>query len=221
MVNYQNSKIYKITDVSYTKCYIGSTCKKLCQRMSGHRSRYRAWKDGKETGMTSFILFEEFGVENCKIELVENYPCNSKEELHKREGEHIKNILCVNKINPNNKNDAEYHKQYRIDNADKIKQYKMDNKEHIKLLLHEYHQENKEAISEYKKQYRLENMEKIKHYKIANMERILGSYKRYNEYRKFKKNPDEVINEWKRHVEEVNDRIAYMNIIASLFPDKL
>jgi hypothetical protein len=41
---------------------------------------------------------DEFGIENCKIELIENYPCNSKEELLKREGWYIKVTECVNKM---------------------------------------------------------------------------------------------------------------------------
>ena len=32
---YQNGKIYKITDIGYSKCYIGSTCESLSNsRMS-------------------------------------------------------------------------------------------------------------------------------------------------------------------------------------------
>ena len=29
---YQNGKIYKITDIGYSKCYIGSTCEKIKQQ---------------------------------------------------------------------------------------------------------------------------------------------------------------------------------------------
>jgi hypothetical protein len=32
----------------------------------------------------------KYGIENCKIELVEAYPCENKEELRKREGYWIK-----------------------------------------------------------------------------------------------------------------------------------
>ena len=42
-------------------------------------------------------IFDKFGFENCKIELVENFPCNSKEELTKREGFYIQSNDCVNK----------------------------------------------------------------------------------------------------------------------------
>ena len=43
-------------------------------------------------------MFDEFGVENCKIELIKNYPCNSLEELERQEGIHIKNTDCINKV---------------------------------------------------------------------------------------------------------------------------
>ena len=35
MNRYENGKIYKITDVGYNKCYIGSTCESLSKK----------WKD--------------------------------------------------------------------------------------------------------------------------------------------------------------------------------
>ena len=37
MARYQNGKIYKITHASCTKCYIGSTCATLSQRVPRHR----------------------------------------------------------------------------------------------------------------------------------------------------------------------------------------
>ena len=94
---YQNGKIYKIVDVGYSKCYIGSTIETLSMRMCKHRSKYKTLAETKPNRYCSFVMFQEFGVENCKIELIENYPCNSKEELIAREGYHMKNNDCVNK----------------------------------------------------------------------------------------------------------------------------
>ena len=37
---YENGKFYKITDTSFTTCYIGSTCEDLKQRMARHRAVY-------------------------------------------------------------------------------------------------------------------------------------------------------------------------------------
>ena len=39
----------------------------------------------------SMKLFEEFGVENCKIVLIEEYPCQNRKQLEKRDGEYIGN----------------------------------------------------------------------------------------------------------------------------------
>ena len=60
-----------------------------------HRAEYARGKDQGINKYTSFQLFDKYGIENCKIELVENYPCSSKEELLKREGEYIQNNTCI------------------------------------------------------------------------------------------------------------------------------
>ena len=86
MNRYENGKIYKITDIGYNKCYIGSTTETLSQRMARHKGRYKEYLSGGADNTRSHWLFDEFGVENCKIELVEIYPCNSKEELERQEG---------------------------------------------------------------------------------------------------------------------------------------
>ena len=43
---YQNAKIYKIVDIGYNKCYIGSTCEELSQRMARHRIRSKRFLNG-------------------------------------------------------------------------------------------------------------------------------------------------------------------------------
>ena len=95
---YHNGKIYKITDIAYNKCYIGSTCEELSQRMARHRAKYKHFlKGGEVLNTRSFDLFNEYGVENCKIELIQYFKCDTLQELRRREGEHIKNTECVNK----------------------------------------------------------------------------------------------------------------------------
>lgn len=97
-INYQLAKIYKMESPSGL-IYIGSTCEPtLARRLSGHRRAFNVWKGGnKNKYITSYKLFEE-DEENVNIYLVENYPCNNKDELRKREGEIIKSINCVNKV---------------------------------------------------------------------------------------------------------------------------
>ena len=84
---YHNGKIYKITDGAYRVCYIGSTVQPLCNRMAEHRKDNKRFETGLATVVcASFKLLDEYGIENCKIELIEAYPCENKEELRKREG---------------------------------------------------------------------------------------------------------------------------------------
>ena len=45
---YHNGKNYKITDVAYTVCYIGSTVQPLCNRMAEHRKDYKRFKTGQQ-----------------------------------------------------------------------------------------------------------------------------------------------------------------------------
>ena len=99
MPDYSKGQIYKIVDTGFNKCYIGSTIETLPQRMAKHRYCYTAFKKGKKTFITSYYLFDEYGVENCKILWIENYPCNSKKELEAREGYHQQNTDCVNRVN--------------------------------------------------------------------------------------------------------------------------
>jgi len=111
MTNYNEGKIYKIESHLGDKIYIGSTVKKrLCNRMSYHRFTFNKNKlTEKKSNMSSFILFEEYGLENCKIVLIENYPCNTKDELLAREAFYIRTLTCVNKIIPNRKREEYYN----------------------------------------------------------------------------------------------------------------
>ena len=79
MVNYQNGKIYKIEDTGGNMCYIGSTTKDyLSKRMVQHRACYNLWKkDPTATRYSVFSIFEEYGIDNCRIVLVELCPCNT------------------------------------------------------------------------------------------------------------------------------------------------
>ena len=92
MNKYRNGKIYKITDIENTKCYIGSTIMELSHRMMLHKSCYKR----KYRNITVYQIFDEFGFENCKIELIEHAPCDSKKDLEHREGYYIRCICCVN-----------------------------------------------------------------------------------------------------------------------------
>ena len=85
---YCNGKIYKIVDNVSDLIYVGSTCKTLEQRLKGHKFIYKSFLSGKKTPiLTSFKILEN---NNYRIELIENFPCESKQDLEKREGYFIR-----------------------------------------------------------------------------------------------------------------------------------
>ena len=166
MPDYQKAKIYKIVDANEEMVYVGSTVNTLVRRMAQHRACY---KKEKKYFTTSHDIFDKYGMENCKILLLENCPCNSKEELLKREGEFIRQLNCVNK-QVAGRTRKEYKEIYRVDNkeilAEKAKKYREDTKQHIQ----EYYEANKEHIKEQQKIWRDAHKEHLKEYRDANKE---------------------------------------------------
>ena len=119
MVNYENSKIYKLVCNVTGKVYIGSTSKKyLSQRMGGHVAHYKEYKLGKHNHCRSFDILEN---EDFDIILIENFPCNNKDELRKRERFYIESTECINKNIPS-RTVHEYKVDYYINNKEIIDQ---------------------------------------------------------------------------------------------------
>ena len=145
--DYGNGKIYKIVDISNTMCYYGSTIETLHSRMLKHKAQYKL----NTKYYTVFEIFNKYGFENCKIELVENYACNNNKELNKREGYYIKNNVCINR----NIAGRTWQERYN-DKKAHIKQYYLNNKEKIKNRSKEYYQKNKDKILEKKKLKKLD-----------------------------------------------------------------
>jgi len=135
VVNYNNGKIYKIINENCETVYIGSTTQSLCQRYTRHNHK----------------------APNHKIILIENYSCNSKEELCKREQEIIdEHSLLLNKyrafgIDESRRKEykIKHYKEYREQNKDKIKQKQKEYRENNKEKKKKYYENNKEKIQEY------------------------------------------------------------------------
>jgi len=146
MVNYSQGKVYKIESMNSKNdddVYFGSTTKKyLSQRMDKHRATYKYWKEkgDKRRYYSVFELFEKYGVENCRIVLLENVNAESKDQLVSIESQYIRNFACVNKNIPNRKKNEYYN-----DNKEK-------NYEKSKQKGKKYYEANKEVISEKRKE---------------------------------------------------------------------
>lgn len=155
--DYSKAKIYKIvadTNEEYQP-YIGSTIEELCQRMSAHRSKYKRWKIGG-TKYSSFDLFDRFGVDKCKIILLEEYPCDNKMKLLMKEREWFDKIECCNKLRPHRTNEELVIQQKKCDF-----EYYQKNCERIKIKATEYREKNKEKINKHMKEYNQKRKQKI------------------------------------------------------------
>ena len=97
MPDYSNGKIYCIRSYQTDDVYIGSTTQKLCRRMTDHRRDYKNYMNDKHHYLTSFDIIK---LGDAYIELIENYPCSCREELHKKEGMYVRKMKCVNKNIP-------------------------------------------------------------------------------------------------------------------------
>ena len=152
-MNYANGKIYTIRSYLTDNIYIGSTTQSLTKRLSVHKANYKGFIAGNYRNTTSFEIIK-FG--DAYIELIEECPCENRNQLCKREGELIRLTACVNK-NIAGRTKAEY--------CD-------DNKEQIKEQLKEYREQNKDKIKEKKKEYYQDNKDKIKLYYQDNKDKI-------------------------------------------------
>ena len=87
MNKYQNGKIYKVVCNITNEVYIGSTRRRLIERLWGHKSV------SARTVCNKIIDRGDY-----KIVLIEKYPCNSKKELCIREGYWQSQIQCINEF---------------------------------------------------------------------------------------------------------------------------
>ncbi len=94
--DYSQGKIYKIVCNKTGLIYIGSTCKTLEERLKKHEDDMKHFihiRDNKPDKLkktkfcTSFFIFLN---KDYKIELIENYPCNTRLELETKECYYMK-----------------------------------------------------------------------------------------------------------------------------------
>lgn len=88
MNKYEHGKIYKLENDVDDSIYVGSTHHPLVKRWSLHRSHA---KGGRRTSRV-YKHLNEIGLENVRIELIEEYPCSNKKELEDRERYWIENL---------------------------------------------------------------------------------------------------------------------------------
>jgi hypothetical protein len=151
--------IYKISSDKGPKVYYGSTTQTLAQRFSGHKAHMNC---------SSSILFEEYGIDNCIVEKVEEVTISS---LRERERYWIDNDEnCVNIKRPciseeeKKEYDRERYEQNKEHRNQLSREWREQNKEHHNQLSREWYEQNKERANQLSREWREQNKEKIKEY---------------------------------------------------------
>ena len=173
-MNFQNAKIYTIRSNQTDKYYIGSTNQKtLAQRLGKHRCNYKEYLlDNTKKNVTSFKILQ---YNDHYIELLENYPCNNKEELFRREGQLQRQFKSeiVNK-NISGRTTKEFYADNILELRQKTKTYRENNKEKCVMDCKNYYEAHKEQIS-------AKRVDKVKIYRKIHKEEIQISNKAYRE----------------------------------------
>jgi hypothetical protein len=158
--SFKRGKIYTIRSHKTPLIYVGSTTQKhLSNRLSGHKTQYKRYKKDKAGFCASFDILEID--ENCYIELYEEYPCDSKEQLDKREGQVIRELDCCNKRIAG-RTPREWYEDNKQKKLDYRKQYYATHKDKCKEQSREYQITHKDELKDYMKKYRTKNKDKIK-----------------------------------------------------------
>ena len=154
MPDYSQGKIYKVECNITNEVYYGSTVLSLSRRMRRHRN-------GKKCCTAINIINRG----NYNVKVIEEYPCNSKQELEARERWYIENNVCINKCIPGRTE----------------KEWREANKEHCKKVSKDWYENNKEHKTQQNKEWLEKNKDKMKEYRKewreANKTRIHAKYK--------------------------------------------
>jgi len=160
MPDYQKAKIYKLVNDVDESIYVGSTCHKLKDRLSGHKcdaKRYSTYK--------VYEHLNKIGWEHVTIELIEKYPCETKRELWLRERYWTKDLKAdlntmrsIVTLEEAKQEKKEYNRKYKKEHQKQInkwnrKWYK-ENHEKAREYMNSYYDKNREKCIAYVKAYR-------------------------------------------------------------------
>ena len=197
------SKIYKIIDNTNNDVYIGSTCCSLKQRLSNHKSDYKAYLNGLGGNTRSFGIIKN---NNYKIELIEDCNIKTKQELLSRERFYIDNNECLNKNIPG-RTQKEYEETKKI--------IRNEERTHYDII--------KNKMNYFQKQYiiligNLYNIIKENYIKTDSIKDIIPFKEIYNMFKESEfyinstKEQKRKMN-YKNFIEKINNNILFKNFL--------
>lgn len=190
-MGYENSKIYKLIceDGFY---YYGSTTSTLTNRLSKHKT------NSKIENSKLYTHIKTIGWDKVRIQLVEQFQCENKQELLQKENDYIltgkDDNLCLNTIRSYlSSEQRNIDRQTQRNNSrdianERARIYREQNKEKIKESMKKWYNEHKEEQSNKQKQYQENNKDTIREHRKQfyeeNKERLLKEKKEQYELNK-------------------------------------
>ncbi len=148
---YQKGKIYKIINDVNDDIYIGSSCISLAKRKYYHKYDM---KKSHKVALYSYLGELNLTLDDCRIILVEEYSCDNKMELIKREQYWIdelkpkyNKIRAYRPIEFRKKYQNESNRKYYNSHKKKIREYRKKYRETHKDYLKKKYNENKKKIN--------------------------------------------------------------------------
>jgi hypothetical protein len=132
MPNYQTGKIYKLIDNTNNDIYIGSTTQSLARRLRKHKSDSKNYGKIQTKRVIKYSSHSIIMNGDYSISLLEDFACNTKDELRQKEQEWIDKTECINSQRAYRspeyieKYNRDWFKKRAINDKAKIKQYKHD-----------------------------------------------------------------------------------------------
>jgi hypothetical protein len=160
--------IYKITSPDNSKVYIGSTTQDIPRRKAHHKYDYKVWKDGFKRICQSYLMFDEYGFDNCKYDVIEE---TSKDNRFIRERfwiENTKDVINVNRPIATEEEKKETKRIYSM--TEKAKEdrynYRMKNKDYINAVKSEVIK--CECGGTYTRSHKNRHLQSLKHIEFIN-----------------------------------------------------
>jgi hypothetical protein len=130
---YEKAQIYLIKAPNCDKGYVGSTIQGLKIRLSKHETDYRGYLGINPKERNYRGSFEILCEQNYDIHLLENYPCENKKELEKREAMWITKLSATlemtNKNMPSTLTISDITKMSELSIPDKLLSLEISNEE--------------------------------------------------------------------------------------------
>jgi group I intron endonuclease len=139
---YANGKIYKLVNDNDDEIYVGSTCVSLAARLYRHKDK------AKREPRKVYHHLTKIGMEHVKIILIEEYPCDNKMQLLRRERYWIEELHPSLNIEIPTRTPSEWYQDNKEKKSLQAKQNREKNKTHLKERAQKYYQDRKDFLHE-------------------------------------------------------------------------